>query len=372
MVDRVRRVDFGSQTFVQDVHEALRDDGVVVIQDVFTDHECNATIRGIAESIRALNPAVAANGTNAGWTEEHLPAGPRLGMMQSLVSNLPCVWAIRTHPHFRRIFEAAYRGFRPADVDVRELFSSIDGLTMRPPVAPFDDGTAKDWAHVDQMRSADPFVCIQGQAVLTDCTQEYSPAFRCSIGSHRVFSDLVAFEGRTVPAPKGDWHMFKASSYREMARHLPNGSDDFQVPIHTPKGSVILWTSATVHSAKLQARLPKERQEVPADGPWTDWRCVVYVCMRPRADVENPHEHSRQLHTCFHQNRVTNHWGSKVFQKKRGRSARVQCPTIRRVQENPELVYQIVGKPPLDGALQALLDGTRPDGNDDDDAQVAE
>jgi hypothetical protein len=361
MVDRVQRIDFSSAAFAAQVQAALRDDGVVVIENVLSVDECNATVSGIAEGIHAINPAVAVSGSPRGWTREHLPAGPRHGMMQSLVSNLPCVWALRTHPRLRTIFEAAYRGFRPAEVDVSELFTSMDGLTMRPPTAPFDDGTVDDWAHIDQMRSIDPFLCIQGQAVLTDCTQAHAPAFRCSIGSHRHFTNFVAMEGRRVPADKGDWHMFKRDSYRKMAQQLPRGAADFQVPIHTTKGSVILWTSSTVHSAKLQSRIPKDAVASPADGAWADWRCVVYICFRPRADVASPYEHAAQLHDCFHQNRVTNHWGSKVFPKKRRGSAKHQCAAMQRVQDNPELVFDLVGKPPVTRELQALLDGTRPD-----------
>ncbi len=47
----------------------------------------------------------------------------------------------------------------------------------------------------------------------------------------------------------------------------------FQVPVLAPRGSVILWLSSTLHSAKVQD--PPGTLDLPR-GIWTDWRCVVY------------------------------------------------------------------------------------------------
>ena len=45
------------------------------------------------------------------------------------------------------------------------------------------------------------------------------------------------------------------------------------MPIFTAKGSMILWLSSTLHSAKIQSRPGTLRL---GSGPWTDWRMVVY------------------------------------------------------------------------------------------------
>ena len=64
------------------------------------------------------------------------------------------------------------------------------------------------------------------------------------------------------------------------------GSGEFQIPILSRKGSFIMWLSSTLHSAKLQD--PPGTIPLPA-GPWRDWRCVVYVCLRPKDEVHDGH-----------------------------------------------------------------------------------
>ena len=59
----------------------------------------------------------------------------------------------------------------------------------------------------------------------------------------------------------------------DLSQMVEDAGGAFQVPILAPRGSVILWLSSTLHSAKVQD--PPGSVPLPKS-PWTDWRCVVY------------------------------------------------------------------------------------------------
>lgn len=103
------------------------------------------------------------------------------------------------------------------------------------------------------------------------------------------------------------------------------------IPIIAKKGSLIIWTSSTIHCAQLQ---------VEAKTP----RCIVYVSYRPREELDKRTINRRKK--AFEENRVTNHWISKMFPKISLHVPKYDEKMLDLVK-NPQKLYDIFGKPEL-------------------------
>jgi len=119
-----------------------------------------------------------------------------------------------------------------------------------------------------------------------------------------------------------------------------------------PRGSVIVWTSTTVHSAKLQDQIEKPLETDRYYG----WRGVVYVCYRPKEEFTKGQIKKRVM--AYEQNRTTNHWGTHIFNKKPGNRFlynRPRHPMIERMLDDPKYVYKKIKKPALDDDQNDLI-----------------
>ena len=236
------------------------------------------------------------------WTKYNLPYGPRIGMMQSLIGHCPTVWKIREklYPLFRDLHQTD------------QLYTSMDGATVHPPTF---DKRPIDWPHIDQTDT--PQWCIQGQAVLTDTTA----SFRCTPFSHLDLWHDFILNAHSMKGDKSNWLKF-SDDYIEI---LKEKFDHWQMPIHVPKGSVILWNSKTIHSAKHN------------DINDYTWRCVVYVCMRPQYQFSKVNRNT--LAKCINEARTTNHWGTRTFPKRPAhRFEPERSESIEKYTKNPELL----------------------------------
>ena len=123
----------------------------------------------------------------------------------------------------------------------------------------------------------------------------------------------------------------------------------FQLPIRAEKGSIILWFSTTIHSA-MSATC---KETSTRDDPFKGWRGVVYVCYRPKPEFS--FHQLEVLKDCLENNLGTNHWATKVYSLTyKGKHARKQMvsPNIKRLVDEPRLVYEIVNfKPNNDSCL---------------------
>jgi len=216
--------------------------------------------------------------------------------------------------------------------------------------APFHS-PARDWAHTDQTIRGEPFRCVQGQVVLTNT----SACFRCSPRSHLLADQLLDVAGKSTE-DRSNWCLFRKGQCATVQGLVEGAGGQYQIPVRVPKGTLLLWLSTTVHSAQLQL---KGAPVDPADR-WSEWRGVVYVCYRPREDVDV--RHCMRLQTCHRENRVSNHWGEVVFPTSRPGSRRGGGPAakdaaISRYLENPSLVYTDHPelRQPLTDEVRALL-----------------
>tara|TARA_R110002050_G_scaffold98545_3_gene204781 strand:- start:239 stop:568 length:330 start_codon:yes stop_codon:yes gene_type:complete len=105
---------------------------------------------------------------------------------------------------------------------------------------------------------------------------------------------------------------------------------------------------------QLQEPLPKPIKS--DESVWRDWRFVVYVCHRPKSEVKNRKLHAKRLKQCLDDCRVTNHWGEKMFPKKRFREYVEREQTIAELVEHPEKVRKVVTVPDgLERKMNPLL-----------------
>jgi hypothetical protein len=137
-----------------------------------------------------------------------------------------------------------------------------------------------------------------------------------------------------------EWHKFPSEQYPEVRAAVEAAGGQWQVPVHAAPGSMILWLSSTIHSAKLQD--PGDRSI----------RCVVYTCYRPKDTCAL--SHWKRLRACLRDNRATNHWGTRMF----GKGTRFPLPDdtraeLRRMVADPASVYEVLPVPP---SLMAEID----------------
>ena len=180
-----------------------------------------------------------------------------------------------------------------------------------------------------------------------------SASFICSPKSHRLHNDIIdLYEARNTE------NFCKLSNDPSKAKIIETKlleiGGAWQMPIVVPRGCVILWTSALIHSAR--PALVKE--ETTTDDPWRGWRCVVYICLRPAGEFTKEQVLNRA--ECLLRNRQTNHWGTKVMAKfpTNPNERNVQKhPHIVKLTENPELVYQYIQRPSLENPSILELSG---------------
>ncbi len=338
------RVSMKSEDWKIQIAKIFREYGTVVISDVWSQEECNDTCADLYAGLSKLSPPLDKSDVGT-FNRDNVPAGPRLGMMQTLVGNMPCLWKVRTDTRVRDIFETLYSDLRGKSV--KDFYCSIDGMTVRPPVKSFHttDGYPSDWAHLDQTflrKPEDIFNCIQGQCVFSKSTA----CFRASTKSHNAFPAVLEALGIDGKKDNSNWAKFSNSRDNyEKIKDLVEGPDvqgSFQIPIYAPAGSMILWTSSTIHSAKTQnPPVPDDTKDTVLErGPFDDWRFVAYVCYRPQADCKDGH--GNRLQRCIQENRMTNHWGTRMFPKSVFPDHAHRNNVLDEFMKNPALVYESI------------------------------
>jgi hypothetical protein len=327
----------------------LREWGVAVVKNVFSLGECRSVMDQMVHALEVLSSGhFDHRRATETWDPSVLPPMVRSGLVQALMGNLSEVADMRSHPRCVHLFRVLHSELRGVAVD--ELVTSIDGINIRPPVEPFHDDRTEDWPHVDVSRKGCMFNCVQSQVVLNNT----SAAFRCSPKSHTLYERLLSpeFGGHEQ---EGDWTRLQRSYKADFEAAVVAAGGKFQVPVHASAGDMIFWLSSTLHSAQVQRRGTKAWVCDPAD-PLKNWRAVVYVCLLPRADVDDRHIY--RLHYAAANNRTTNHNGRRLFPLVPPTQAGVEFhPDIAELIEDPSKVYdrlppttnpawiQLLGKP---------------------------
>lgn len=270
--------------------------GFVVLEEYYTKQQANKWRHSIVSWLKRIIP----NLEDSEWTSFNTPYGPRFGMFQSIIGHCPTIWEIR---------EDSYNIFRQL-LSCDKLLTSIDGAT----VCPITTRKVKDWPHIDQTR--DDIKCIQGQVVLTDTTA----CFRCTPFSNHKHKEIIQLCNKE--GDKTNWLKFSDRQTNDIKKLFP--PEQWQIPIYSKKGSVILWRSTLIHSSQRHVK------NIEND----DWRCVVYVCMRPESEFTK--RNKTTLRNAALNGRMTNHWGTKTFPKNVGGGAFTtkKCETVMKLSHD--------------------------------------
>lgn len=337
---------------------AFVQDGLAVITDILSDQDCDHKVGQVYDYFEQLGTGLDRFDL-ATWTDKNLPPQTRPGMFQSLVTNIPVMWQVRSHPNVHKVFDTLYR--RVKNQTVKEFIVSNDGINVRPngfvPKDQSTDHKIEDWAHVDQTQWLDdPFKCIQGQIVLTNTTA----CFRATPGSHKIHKELVQFykkedkNNNFLKLEQTDYGLF-ASKVRQANGLSDKDQDRWQQDILCKKGSMIVWASATIHSAR-----PARRNETPTkDDPFLGSRCVIYVCYRPKEEFTEQQLQERSQVVA--QNRTTNHWATHIFPVQTGPrwyyKPNAKHPRLDEMIKDPTTVYTMTNSPPELDDVQKKLAG---------------
>ena len=329
-------VNFTSKTFAEELTSAFDKYGVCAITNVIPKEDCNNIMDKIVDSFEKLGSGLNRKDPNS-WTGYNTPTQTRTGMYQALMPNLPIIWKTKTRSEIVKIFEILYQKFKPNSS--KELIVSNDGINIKPGhVGPFnnDNPTPVDWPHIDQTSSDDPFKCIQGQLVLTDTTA----AFRCTPQSHKHLKELLEYYNKL--GDPGEWFKFSGPEARDIQKWLENDKKlTWQVPVYAPAGSFIVWSSATIHSAKFADKAVTS----PIDDPWQGWRGVLYISYRPASDFTSNMNDIYRKKDIIRKNKVTNHWGFKIFDLYASfrHKTEEKHPAIRELNDHPIKLYTKLG-----------------------------
>lgn len=309
--------------------KALKTEGYAVIENFYDKSYCDSVMDHIVSSIENLGSKISRNNMKT-WIAKNLPPQTRTGMFQAILSGQKDVWTIRQDQELETIWHELYKRLKSDYTDSDTLTVSIDGLNIKPNKPPFYSQKKPDWAHLDQTIRGDPYKCIQGQVVLTNTTA----AFRCSPKSHLVFEDILD-EFNIGDSDKSNWLKISGSAKEKKCRELVS---EWQTPILAPAGSVILWLSTTIHSAKYADK----KEDPDSNDVWKGWRGVLYICYRPTKEFTKVQLKRRSQN--IEDNRTMNHWSTRTFPKNPvGRHAPSSSfhSEIAKLIENPELFYDL-------------------------------
>ena len=319
-------VDFNSPYRSIVVPEILKEYGVVVINNVFSGEECDYHVDNIVGGIQTISPEIMIDTPdNLGrtWCSHNLMPQTREGLHQ--IGYSPLAWPVRSSPKVNQLFLECYSNLR--GYDVKRTVLSLDAINVRPPIAPFHTIHSRDWPHFDQTIPTNPYECIQGQVVLTTT----DASFVCTPKSHRIHKEVCNDYGAL--GKPGNFFMLSKGSEKDVKKRVSRVGGEWQIPIIVPRGSVILWLSSVIHSAKL-AEKPKDNQVITEK--WQNWRCVIYVSQRPYEELNN--SHFKRLRKVWDENLTTNHWGNKIFSATSGKKIGQVSPAISKLSTKPVLI----------------------------------
>lgn len=331
------KVSFYDEHFSKKLCETFRKYGVAIISDVFDPEECDWKMNEIINCFENLGTGIKRDDIRGTWTTAKLPPQTRPGLFQCLVGHIQPVWDIRGDPRVRMIFEVLYSDLRKKEVN--DFYTSFDGINIVPNEMA-NEKKQKDWPHLDQTVRHEPWMCVQGQAVLTQTTA----CFRATPGSHVLYNEILDEEG-VEEDDKTNWCLIKKQA--KVKRICEEHGLQWQVPILSDKGSFIVWSSSTVHSARNSSVIEDNNTDF-----WRGWRGVIYVCYRPKDEVSRRAVRAREGYLVG--NRLTNHWSEKVFPKKPGCQYIYAKPRENIIEEyirNPQEIYKVIGHPTIDNNI---------------------
>jgi hypothetical protein len=338
---------FNDDDFEIKLLKLVKEYGVVVIKNVITPEECTENVSTLVEELEHVSDFRLDDLTT--WKPTNLPQQVRPGLFHEVICNTPTINKLRFDDRIVRIFTTYYSGMKNKPYSAKDMIVSNDGVNIKPGmVPPYDDGM--DWAHLDQTGDiGNPYKCIQGQIVLSNTTA----GFKASPKSHLFFKQIV---GDAATAKADGFFRINYEKQFIMRKNIERQGGAWQIKIPAEKGDFIIWTSSTVHSAAYQI----EPERPTENDRWNGWRCVVYICHRPRDEFTD--EQLKMKYKSYRQNRATNHWSTTVFPKGFSRyNVKEKSKFSTKLQQfidRPESVYKLIRMQPKLTPIQELMMGS--------------
>ena len=293
---------------IDNFKDVLKEYGVCVIPNIFTNDECIKLQNDIWNDINYIQQNRFNINDQSTWKYfyDFLPLHAMLIQHHS-IAHLQSIWNIRQNELIGDIFAKLW------NLTKEDLYTSFDGISLSLPPEITKKGwfLNNEWLHTDQGINkmnciCDSFnhnndciintqyYCIQGLVNLYDvndgdstlCILEKSHKYHESFLNHKKHQD------------KEDWIKISPDDKQYF---LDRGCE--KICVKAKKGSLILWDSRVFHQGM---EVSKYRQNM-------NYRMAVYICLLPKNRLTNKDKERRKK--AFNELRVTNHYGTKLFPK---------------------------------------------------------
>jgi hypothetical protein len=274
--------------------ETLRDTinkfGVAIIPNILNDDECNSLVSGIwdfFEHITQMWQIPLKRDNESTWTQFY-----KLYPMHSMliqhwgVGHAQVSWNLRQNEKIVELFSHFWKCSK------NDLLVSFDGLSFNPPPEITKRGWNKNntWYHTDQSYTENDFKCIQSWITGLD-VNDGDATLSFMEGSNIYHKECAE---KFMITDKKNWYKLTKEQelfYTEKGCTYKN--------IKSPKGSLVLWDSRTIHCGVEATR---GRRDSP------NFRAIIYLCYMPRALCNKANLKKKQK--AFEELRTTSHWPS--------------------------------------------------------------
>jgi ectoine hydroxylase-related dioxygenase (phytanoyl-CoA dioxygenase family) len=279
----------------EDPKPYLREYGYCIVENVFTNEECQDYINGCWDWLEGLDTGIDRN-NNKTWNNNNWVLNYKQGMISHTVSHSEFLWKVREHDNVINLYNQIY--------NTDQLLVSFDGITIsRPPELGYTRASKTSWIHTDQNIIDDDLnniydgndYSVQGILNFND-SNDKDGCLLIWVGSHLLHTKLFEHNNKK---PKNNWYVLS----KEDINWLLDNNIQF-LKVNAPKGSVILFDSRCFHSGYPN--------QLNRDNP--SLRYVAYVTMAPaiRASKKDINKKIKSIK----EGRTTNHYPAnhiKIF-----------------------------------------------------------
>lgn len=264
--------------------------GVAIIPNVINAEQCTTMRTGMWESIEHItqNFEVPMKKDDVKTWKSFSQLFPLHSMLLQRygISHSQYYWNLRQNTDIVDIFATLW------NVNRDELLVSFDGLSLHLPPEQTGRGWYKNnnWMHVDQSYTRNNFECVQSFLTANEI-REGDATLTFLEGSHNLHKKV----GKKFKIEdKSDWYKLNEKEYDY---YLKKGCKE--KCIKCPPGSLVLWSSQTVHAGKEPLKERKVENE----------RCIIYLCYLPRERASQTN--LKKKIKAFEEMRTCNHWPDK-------------------------------------------------------------
>lgn len=175
--------------------------------------------------------------------------------------------------------------------ETEDLIVSFDGASIY--ILDKPNRESNSWFHVDQSYTRNNFECIQSWVNAYD-TNEGDATLVILENSNSFHEE---FQKEFKITDKKDW--YKLANKEQYDFYVNKGCRE--VAIKCPRGYGVFWDSRTLHYGNPVQKTANDDY---------NYRCVVYVCMVPRAFAKKKDLEKRVR--IFNELRMTSHWPNKA------------------------------------------------------------